>query len=663
MIIQHNIWAMNAGRQFNISNNKKAKSSEKLSSGYRINRSADDAAGLAISEKMRRQIRGLNQAANNILDGVGYVQTGEGALNEVDDMLQRMTELAVQASNDTNTVEDRDYIDQEIQQIKSEMSRIFDTTSFNERLIWQPDPDRLIQTGTEKKPTISFFPTAATLNVTDANKGVIPYSAIKLTADDAGITASWKGYDGNQYETSKVDWETLENGGYSFRLDDYMPDSARDGDGNALFSYSIRFSPNSNATQEQIIDAINQSAIGTGAYAYYDARFEDASGNAKSTAVTINNVRSSYSASYAAAVNGSHTFDAADDPFIEPSPSANLTTFPSATTVEEARNSTETWKFTFDMPGIGTVTARCTGGTYVSNSDLAEDDEHYWWQWQGAYVNRDGARVYEPHYTKRLIQRNIGTTLGDVMSTLTGPKGSDRPGLLTSANGGDADTGGSITLSFSATANSNYSAGSVQNQNSVFSFSLNIAVSSGDTEQSVLNKITSTLNANTRLDVSTSSADREYGSVGTPSSAHKIDVPVYGYDAYTKSIMIQAGADAFQGIEIRYQILSLDVLGLADTKTWTYEDSQNAINEIKSAMTIVNEERAVFGAYQNRLEHAYNANKNTEENTQAAESLIRDTDMASEMVTYSTANIVAQFGESMISQANQTPNGVLSLLQ
>ena len=130
VVISHNLMAQNANRQLNIITKKKAKNTEKLSSGFRINRSADDAAGLAISEKMRWQIRGLDRASKNIEDGISFVQTGEGALNEVHDMLHRMKELAVQASSDTNTDTDRAQIDTEIQQIKSEAQRIFDTTQF-----------------------------------------------------------------------------------------------------------------------------------------------------------------------------------------------------------------------------------------------------------------------------------------------------------------------------------------------------------------------------------------------------------------------------------------------------------------------------------------------------------------------------------------------------
>ena len=132
MIVQHNITAMNSNRMLGLTTNSLSKSTEKLSSGYRINRAADDAAGLTISEKMRKQIRGLDQASTNAEDGVSAVQTAEGALTEVHSMLQRMNELAVQASNGTNSTSDRQAIQDEISQLNTEIDRVAETTKFNE---------------------------------------------------------------------------------------------------------------------------------------------------------------------------------------------------------------------------------------------------------------------------------------------------------------------------------------------------------------------------------------------------------------------------------------------------------------------------------------------------------------------------------------------------
>ena len=131
MVVQHNMQAANANRMLGITTNSQAKSTEKLSSGYKINRAADDAAGLAISEKMRSQIRGLDKASTNAQDGISVVQTAEGALNEVHSMLQRMNELATQAANDTNTSQDRSQIQLELNQLTSEIDRVQATTQFN----------------------------------------------------------------------------------------------------------------------------------------------------------------------------------------------------------------------------------------------------------------------------------------------------------------------------------------------------------------------------------------------------------------------------------------------------------------------------------------------------------------------------------------------------
>ena len=135
MVVQHNLRAMNSNRMLGVTSSTQSKSTEKLSSGYKINRAADDAAGLAISEKMRRQIRGLTQASANAQDGISCVQTAEGALNEVHDMLQRMNELAVKAANGTNQEEDRSYIQSEVDALVTEIDRVSTTTTFNEKML------------------------------------------------------------------------------------------------------------------------------------------------------------------------------------------------------------------------------------------------------------------------------------------------------------------------------------------------------------------------------------------------------------------------------------------------------------------------------------------------------------------------------------------------
>ena len=150
MVVQHNVTAMNANRQLGITTGVQAKSSEKLSSGYKINRAADDAAGLAISEKMRRQVRGLTQASANAQDGISVVQTAEGALNEVHDMLQRMNELAVKAANDTLQSTDRKYIKSELDALSTEITRTASATEFNnQKLLDGSFKNKSLQVGSE----------------------------------------------------------------------------------------------------------------------------------------------------------------------------------------------------------------------------------------------------------------------------------------------------------------------------------------------------------------------------------------------------------------------------------------------------------------------------------------------------------------------------------
>lgn len=172
MVVQHNLTAANTNRQLGITTNGLQKSTEKLSSGYKINRAADDAAGLSISEKMRNQIRGLNKASDNAQDGISLVQTAEGALNEVHSMLQRMSELAVQASNGTNASQDRTALDNEVQQLKAEIGRVGTTTQFNKMDIltgeFSSNNEKTLQVGANQDQVITIAISALTSTVGSA---------------------------------------------------------------------------------------------------------------------------------------------------------------------------------------------------------------------------------------------------------------------------------------------------------------------------------------------------------------------------------------------------------------------------------------------------------------------------------------------------------------
>ena len=182
MIINHNLGAMNAQRNMNVNSNNASKNMEKLSSGLRINRAGDDAAGLSISEKMRAQIRGLDQAATNAQDGISLVQTAEGALTETHSILQRMRELAVQAGNDTNVEEDRTAIAAEIEQLTSEIDRIAETTEFNTQKLFDGNAEISLQVGANEGQTITFA-------ISGMAAGDLDVDAIDVSDADAASTA------------------------------------------------------------------------------------------------------------------------------------------------------------------------------------------------------------------------------------------------------------------------------------------------------------------------------------------------------------------------------------------------------------------------------------------------------------------------------------------
>lgn len=189
MIVQHNMTALNANRQLNITNGSLAKKTEKLSSGYRVNRAADDAAGLSISEKMRAQIRGLDQASSNAQDGISLIQTAEGALNEIHSVLQRMRELTVQAANDTNVTADRRAIAKEIRALTSEIDRIATQTEFNTmKLLSGSFSGKVLQVGANGSQTISLKISAMTAGKLGVSAKVIAGAISKSGATGKDIT-------------------------------------------------------------------------------------------------------------------------------------------------------------------------------------------------------------------------------------------------------------------------------------------------------------------------------------------------------------------------------------------------------------------------------------------------------------------------------------------
>ncbi|SOC04482.1 flagellin N-terminal helical domain-containing protein [Pseudobutyrivibrio ruminis] len=493
MVVQHNMQAANASRTLNITTDSQSKSTEKLSSGYKINRAADDAAGLSISEKMRKQIRGLTQASTNASDGVSSVQTAEGALTEVHDMLQRMNELAVQAANGTNSESDRDDIQNEISQLTQEIDRIASTTKFNETFLLKGDIGL-------KKMYISAH---------DAGlEGTLVQNTTRATFTMESLEAGEKyTIGGTQYT---IGAKTKEEAAKALHLEDKHDEGAE------------------GTANEWSLTAGDTISIDGKTYTIVDGSTSDVA-NSKVTNGYLNNLIVPGST---LKYNGN-----------EVTMFAQLATDGSG--IDKANATLITASAAYNMVAIELKAASSVGATDGA-ADVDKDGDAYTW-------------------TPRTVQQTNGV-----------------------------DTNNTTTISFSITK------GFVNVQNAL------------------------TLNLHVGADAAMS---------------NKINVNIEAMNS--KSIGIN-------GLNVS------DATG----KAATY-----AIDAIADAIQRVSAQRAELGAIQNRLEHSIKNLDNVVENTEAAESRIRDTDMADQMVEYSKNNILQQAGQSMLAQANQATQGVMNLLQ
>ena len=640
MIIQHNLTAFNSNRQLGITTGLQARSSEKLSSGYKINRAADDAAGLSISEKMRRQIRGLSQASENVQDGISYVQVADAALAEIDEMLNRMNELCIKAATETLTDEDRAAIDAEIQQLKVESNRTFGTTSFNEKLIWDEHTTDRKQIGTEKRPIFTWGNNGYGYSntITDTNRGAWPKNGrFNFSADSDGVTVSWTGFDGVNYSSKKNAWpseEELKSSGFSFSLNSSNMDYNQ-------YPNAVGINPNlsvkldEDATMSQFISAINNSGVSF----YKDYSLSG------SVAGDSNSYISGVLHYNAALVSGTLENPATDhidgsSSNRDSSDSSDTTKMGYSFTFTKDSNTTPATPSTFG------VTASSTGYVATYSSDKRPETKGIWWN-----TDSNGHTYQHGHGAS-----NASDLAAVIKSQLDGTADHNYHDSLTnfSANGGTI----SIRLNLTADSAVNYTNGSTTGDavTSIGYFDINMNVGADETTEQVIQRIANITGVELN---SPNSAGSMYL---YNSNASTYDAPVYGG---TMALNIQAGSEGNNDniIPIIYDVLNNHSLGINDLNTLTSTNAQKGIVQTKEAKRIVDEQRAVFGSYQNRMEHTYNNLGNVVENTQQAESIIRDTDMAKEMVKYSNNNILAQAGQSMLAQANQTNQGVLSLLQ
>ena len=536
MIVQHNMTAMNANRQLGISTSALAKSTEKLSSGYRINRAADDAAGLAISEKMRSQIRGLDQASTNASDGISMIQTAEGALNESHSILQRMRELAVQAANGTETDDDRGNIQDEIEQLQEELDRIASDTEFNTMKLLDGSLSASSAGGTESGPKYGVYDTSLKAFVTSDITSV----AVKVAADAAvgGESAIWNGT------------------------------------GNEL---TLHLAENMTYTQSEIDELIQ------------NAKQEDTTATATPAKVEVNLKYGSLTAD-AATVGGQATV--AGQKAVSDEVTVATTNFVGADTIKIEANrygddNEITIKLKFDAKAGADECEITTAATY----------------------NADGSLLKAGGYTLKL-QSGKEYTEEDIEALL-------------------AEAGLSMEVTLS-------SSGDPDEPNTIFI-----------TDSTVEKKI-----------------ELKNGA-GLGDEDAYLGEAKYGTQAGGRGVILQVGANEGQTMSFSIDNMSATALGVNDSNVdlSTQTGASKSLGKIDEAIARVSKQRSLLGAVQNRLEHTIANLDNTAENLQAAESNIRDVDMASEMVTMSKYNILQQAGQSMLAQANQSTQGVLSLLQ
>ena len=569
MVVQHNLMAMNSNRMLGITTKKVAGSTEKLSSGYRINRAADDAAGLSISEKMRKQIRGLDQASANAEDGISSVQTAEGALQEVTDMLQRMNELVVQAANGTNSTTDRQFIQDEIDQLVTEIDRVAETTKFNETYLLKGDDSK------------------ATTKVYTTNYAVT-YSVNTGTNTDVAHKVNYTG-NANVYfvNTSSVTSSTAST--------PISADVVGKGDDMTKFL---------DKTKEGNNGSITGATMGTGYTAFR---------NVDATALTVSN-------------DGTKDLKFADGKL---------------TAVNNAPDGT---KDAYILDTETNTIVRIAEGEDLSDYMDVDTSGATW------------AVSMKEQY--RLLDEIIFTTDGDGNASQADANVAtieDGKSLGSVANNG-FDLAKDLRLDESMKAL--YDA----DGNEVSGIALNKYF---DENGQYTGGLFTTSQATTAVatDDDTAAADDEkIGYFITKNTAEVTEdltfsLHVGADSARTNKIVtnIQSMSAASLGINK----LSSKSVGIVDE---TGDNATDAIDVIAAALQKVSTQRSALGAVQNRLEHTIKNLDNIVENTTAAESQIRDTDMAEEMVAYSNANILSQAGQSMLAQANQANQGVMSIL-
>ncbi len=655
MVINHNLTAMTSSRNLTGVKGKFAKATEKLSSGYKINRAADDAAGLKISEKMRSQIRGLNRASDNAQDGISYIQVAEGALGEVHELLQRGRELCVQAANDTNTDTDRDAIQAEINHISKEIDRIAKDTEFNTMDIFDSTNAKSSSQVTSRNVIKTLAGEIDLSNIVRFNG--VDYTGAASAANAAGITFinetnleafaiqlrdTYLPQILNHIQGAMTDVNPpLQNADLEIGLKFYCGVNdgtlAYCGSNGAGYELGINLAYLGNDNGNIKIDGDMGTTI---AHELMHGIMFDMTTNGMLGTAGGDSFPGWVVEGFAQAVGGSLNYVSEAYGYVAGNNDAKLGEWCSK--LNDGGYASYAQGYVASMY-LGQV---CSGSTTVSSSNIASGINNILKHIADGYslgqtINiLTGGDYYDlEDFETRFATEGVQFTKD--LFAACGPSGcgSIVLGSLTSTKediitGSTSKAGNFFILNLDAD-------GYIDNSSKYQAEGVDPWTGGGATT-------TSGVGADGQVNPNASAS---WGGASGSSSASAAGV-----------INLQVGALSGQGVAIKRWKLSAKDLNISGVKVDSFEAAGKGIDKYDKGIKSVSQMRSYYGATQNRLEHTIANLDNTAENTQSAESRIRDTDMAEEMVEYSKHNILIQAAQSVLAQANHNTEGVLSLL-
>ena len=642
MVVQHNMLGINANRQLNITTGIRAKSSEKLSSGYRINRAADDAAGLAISEKMRRQIRGLDQASDNAQDGISWCQIADGALDEVSNMISRAKELAVQAANGTLTDSDRSYINQEMQKMASEIDRTHSSTQFNNINIFSDN---------------GYSPKSA-----EVAESIKPMMITLPSGQKVEISLEFVGIDGKQATPKEVNPTGTPTSYGAPEFENFVKSAAASAVNKLSSNFPYLFSAAGTSGVKVGLELGNiDGPDNTLAYASLDMGWNS---EASVMTYTMKVDTSDYNPSDFGSMTAEEKADLAGviahemthlfmfDTLTDGMLNGSGSKFP--LWFIEGAAQTSSGDNGWVSGKLGPSSSDGEVKSYMSQlSDMPYGAGYLATMYLGYAVSAKKGNT-------QVTADNIKNGLNDLFADMASNKHSLTEAIAakTNYNGLKAFENGfkgadAASLDFVKkllVAKGTNGAGSLFGNLSATEMDLfgNAGSGASSTNYEILPGNTAYQN------VFATGYELPEGGGGT------------GDDGVGNLLFLQVGSENTEADRIGLKRFNVTLESLTEGKTFDTSTAQKALETVETASVAgenVARVRSYYGALQNRLEHTIKNLDNVVENTTSSESKIRDTDMAKEMVRYSNNNILMQAGQAILAQANQTNQGVLALLQ